>query len=385
MRKLAYLLAFIGLTACTNRESKPEHEQLDTNQHMNTEIEVQSFGVTEAGDSVTLYKLTNTNGISMEVMDYGGIITSLKVPDRQGNMGDVVLGFDNLQQYLDGHPNFGALVGRYGNRIGGAKFTLDGKDYTLAKNNGENHLHGGTIGFDEKVWKSEVLDTDQGPMLKLQYTSAHMEEGYPGELQVEVSYLLRNDNALEINYVATTDRPTIVNLTQHSYFNLNPKAANILDHELMLFADQYLPVDEGLIPLGEPEPVTGTPFDFLDYHKVGARIADDHPQLKIGGGYDHTWVINGENGVLRATAVLYDPQTGREMTVESTEPGVQFYSANFLNGSLTGKGKNYQKHGGLCLETHHFPDSPNRPEYPSVRLDPGDTYRTTTVFKFGAR
>jgi aldose 1-epimerase len=383
MKQAIYLLLFFGLMACEKTAPKSENEE--PSQTMNIEIEERSFGVTEDGDSVMLYKLTNTNGMRLEATDYGGIITVLTAPDRQGNYQDVVLGFEDLQPYLDGHPFFGALVGRYGNRIAKATFTLDGEVYSLAQNNGENHLHGGLKGFDKKVWQSEALETPEGPMLRLQYTSADMEEGYPGELQVEVTYLLRHDDALEISYTATTDRPTIVNMTQHSYFNLNSQAENILDHELRLFADQYLPVDEGLIPLGPPEPVAGTPFDFLDAHAVGARISDDHPQLKIGGGYDHTWVINGEHGTLRTAAVLYDPQTGREMTVETTEPGVQFYSANFMDGRHSGKGKSYQKHGGLCLETHHYPDSPNKPEYPSVRLDPGDTYRSTTVFKFGAK
>ena len=383
MKKLIYLLVFIGLTAC--QKSETESENVDDIQEMNIEIEVKNFGVTEEGDSVTLFKLTNTNGMSMEVMDFGGIITALNVPDRNGNFGDVALGFDNLQQYLDGHPGFGALIGRYGNRIGGAKFTLDGQEYTLVKNNGENHLHGGTKGFDDVVWKSKAVDTPDGPMLELLYTSAHMEEGYPGELQVKVTYLLRNDNALEIEYSANTDRPTVVNMTQHSYFNLNPAAENILDHEVTLYADHYLAVDEGLIPLGPLAEVAGTPFDFLQPHTVGERINDDHEQLNIAGGYDHTWVIRGEPGELRTAAVVYDPETGREMTVETTEPGVQFYTANFLDGRLTGKGKTYQKNAGLCLETHHYPDSPNRPEYPSTRLDPGDTYRTTTIFRFSAR
>lgn len=384
MKKFIYILLFTGLVSCKKSETKPENIT-DIPQTSNLEIEERPFGTTSDGDSVTLYKLVNTNGMSMEVMDYGGIITTLTAPDRHDRYEDVVLGFERLQPYLDGHPFFGALVGRYGNRIAGGKFTLDDQEYNLVKNNDENHLHGGTSGFDKKVWASKAMDTPDGPMLELRYTSAHMEEGYPGELQVTVTYLLRNDNALKIDYAATTDRPTIVNLTQHSYFNLNPAAENILDHELTIYADNYLPVDQGLIPLGSPEEVTGTPFDFLQPHAVGQRIGDNHHQLKIGGGYDHTWVINGMPGELRKAAVLYDPETGREMTVETTEPGVQFYSANFMDGGHTGKGKVYHKHGGLCLETHHYPDSPNKPEYPSVRLDPGQTYSTTTIFKFSAK
>ena len=384
MRKIIYILLFAGLVACKKSESKLENTT-NTPQTVNLEIEEKQFGTTAEGDSVTLYKLVNTNGMSMEVMDYGGIITRLTAPDRNGNYQDVVLGFESLQPYLDGHPFFGALVGRYGNRIAGGKFTLDGQEFTLVKNNGDNHLHGGTLGFDKKVWDSRAMDTPEGPMLELRYTSADMEEGYPGELQVKVTYLLRNDDALKIDYTATTDRPTIVNMTQHSYFNLNPEAENILDQELTIYADKYLPVDQGLIPLGPPENVQGSPFDFLQPHAVGQRINDNNDQLKIGGGYDHTWIINGEPGELRKAAVLYDPDTGREMTVETTEPGVQFYTANFMDGRLRGKGKVYHKHGGLCLETHHYPDSPNKPEYPSVRLNPGQTYSTTTIFKFSAK
>ena len=383
MKKLVYLTGVLALSYCTgSQESTPQETDTQT---MNIEIEETFFGTTAEGDSVTLYKLTNNSGLILEAMDYGGIITSLKVPDKEGQLGDVVLGFNSLQPYLDGHPFFGALVGRYGNRIANAEFSLDGTTYSLVKNNGENHLHGGTTGFDKVVWDTKAYDTEQGPLMEMHYTSAHMEEGYPGELKVKITYLLSNDNELRVDYEATTDRPTIVNLTQHSYFNLNPEAQTILDHQLIVNADNYLPVDEGLIPLGDPAPVAGTPFDFLQAYEVGERIDQDHEQLNIGGGYDHTWVLNGADGELKKAAVLYDPVSGREMTVTTTEPGVQFYSANFLNGSVTGKGKSYQKHGGLCLETHHYPDSPNRPEYPTVRLDPGETYRSTTIFKFSSR
>ncbi len=384
MKKLIYLFLLMGLISCQSKKSQPETNTIET-EDINMEIEARSFGVTADGDSVTLYTLTNTNGMTIKVMDYGGIITSLTVPDRDGSFGDVVLGFESLQPYLDGHPFFGALVGRYGNRIGGAKFILDGQEYPLVKNNGENHLHGGTKGFDKYVWSSRTFDTPAGPGLELTHTSPDMDEGYPGMLQVKVTYVLTNENALEINYEATTDKPTIVNMTQHSYFNLNPASNSILDHVLRINADEYLPVDDGLIPLGPPESVAGTPFDFTEEHTVGSRIGEDHPQLKIGGGYDHTFVLNGPVDQLKLAAVVYDPETGREMTVETTEPGVQFYSANFLNGKLSGKGKSYGKNAGLCLETHHFPDSPNKPEYPSVRLDPGDTYQTTTIYKFAAR
>lgn len=384
MRKLNYLFIFIGLVACNQTRNS---RQPNDNSHPPMDIEVKEryYGKTPEGDTVTSYTLTNKQGMTMEVIDYGGIIVSLTAPDREGNYEDVVLGFDSIQPYVERNPFFGALVGRYGNRIAKGKFSLGGKEYTLVQNNGENHLHGGTKGFDKVVWNSKAMETSDGPMLELDYTSAHMEEGYPGELSVKVTYLLGNDNALHVDYTATTDRPTIVNLTQHTYFNLNPKGVNILDHELTLNADSYLPVDESLIPIESLESVEGTPFDFLNAHTIGERINGEHPQLVIGGGYDHCWVLNGPEGTMKTAAVLYDPVSGREMTVETTEPGIQLYTANFLDGSLKGKGRSYQKRAALCLETQHFPDSPNRPEYPSVRLDPGQTYRTTTVFKFSAR
>lgn len=387
MRKLVYI--FIGLAACSQTGNNTKQD--NSPQPMDIEIEERYYGQTFNGDTVTSYTLTNNQGMTMEVLNYGGIIVSLTAPDRAGKLQDVVLGFDSLPPYLQGNPFFGALVGRYGNRIAKGKFNLDGEDYALIKNNGENHLHGGTKGFDKVIWESQASqasqasDTPDGPMLELSYTSAHMEEGYPGELSITVTYLLRNDNALQVDYTATTDRPTIINLTQHTYFNLNPNSKTILDHELTLNADYYLPVDVGLIPIGPLDKVNGTPFDFLDVHTVGERIESDHSQVAIGGGYDHCWALNGPEGAMKTAAVLYDPVTGREMTVETTEPGVQFYTANFLDGSLKGKGKTYGKRAGLCLETQHFPDSPNRPEYPSTRLDPGETYRTTTVFKFSTR
>ncbi len=384
MKKLTYLFIIIGLVTCnqSGNSTQPNDNSLQT---MDIEIEERYYGQTPERDTVTSYTLTNNQGMTMEVIDYGGIIVSLTAPDREGNYEDVVLGFDSLQPYIQRNPFFGALVGRYGNRIAKGKFSLDGKEYTLVQNNGENHLHGGTKGFDKVVWNSKARESLDGPSLELTYSSAHLEEGYPGELSVKVTYLLRNDNALQVDYTATTDHPTIINLTQHSYFNLNPKGEHILDHELTLNADSYLSVDETLIPIGTLESVEGTPFDFLNAHKIGDRINGDHPQLVIGGGYDHCWVLNGLERVMKTAAVLYDPVSGREMTVETTEPGIQLYTANFLDGSLKGKGRSYQKRAALCLETQHFPDSPNRPEYPSVRLDPGETYRTTTLFKFRTR
>ena len=384
MKQLIYCLMYIGIISCQQSENKTNITE-NSPKEMDIKIEQRNFGKTEGGDTVTLFSLTNLQGMTMEVMDYGGIITSLTAPDRKGNYQDVVLGFDNFQQYLDGHPFFGALVGRYGNRIAGAKFTLDGEEFSLVQNNGENHLHGGTKGFDKVIWLTKASTTSNGPMLELSYTSAHLEEGFPGELEVKVTYTLGNDNSLKVDYHAVTDKSTIVNLTQHSYFNLNPDAPTILDHQLVLNADNYLPVDQGLIPLGSLDNVAGTPFDFTKEHIIGERIDTDHEQISRGGGYDHCWALNGEDGAMKTAAIVYDPATGREMTVKTTEPGVQFYSANFMDGSLTGKGKIYQKRGALCLETQHYPDSPNQPDFPSTRLDPGDTYRSTTVFKFDAR
>ena len=385
MRGLISFLILSVLAACSQTENKSSVTEKSVTKEVNITIEKRTYGQTPDGAPVTSFTLVNTKGMTLEVLDYGGIIVSLTAPDRDGNYQDVVLGFDSLPPYIERNPFFGALVGRYGNRIAGAKFSLDGKDYTLVQNNGENHLHGGTKGFDKVIWKTESFETAEGPGLEMTYVSAHMEEGYPGELSSKVTYLLGNDNTLRVDYQATTDQPTIVNLTQHSYFNLNPNLARILDHQITLNADYFLPVDDGLIPLGSLMEVRGTPFDFLEPHTIGERIDSEHEQIEVGGGYDHCWVLNGENGVMKTVAVVYEPESGREMTVETTEPGVQFYTANFMDGSITAKGKTYQKRSAFCLETQHFPDSPNQPEFPSTRLDPGETYRSTTVFKFAAK
>lgn len=355
-------------------------------------VERSSFGVTPSGDSVDLYTLTNENGMTMEVTNYGGIITSLRVPGRDG-MEDVVLGFDSLSGYLSdayaaSNPYFGALIGRYGNRIDDAQFSLDGQTYTLDANNGPNHLHGGEPGFDERIWRAEPVERADSVGLVLRYTSPDGEEGYPGRLDVAVTYTLTADNALAIDYRATTTEATPVNLTQHSYFNLDGEGdGTILDHELMIDAEAFTPVDSTLIPTGELRPVGGTPFDFREATPIGARIDQDNRQLGIGGGYDHNFVLAPQDrDSLHVAARVYAPDSGREMTVSTTEPGLQFYSGNFLDGTLTGKrGESYPQHAGFALETQHFPDSPNQPDFPSTILRPGETYTSRTVYQFSVR
>ncbi len=384
MKDTTILLTGLLLASACGTTTQQENDQPETPA---MQISQTSYGTTEDGTPVDLFTLANDNGVEMKVINYGGIITELKVPDKNGNFEDVVLGFDSLEGYVKSSPYFGALVGRYGNRIAKGKFTLDGQEYSLAQNNMGNHLHGGIKGFDKVVWKAEPTETEEGPQLKLSYLSPDMEEGYPGNLQVEVTYTLTNDDAIRIDYKATTDKKTVVNLTNHSYFNLtgNPDTT-ILDHELMLNADQFVPVDETLIPTGELQPVEGTPMDFTEPTAIGTRIGEEYEQLKLGLGYDHCWVINGEAGTLRQAATVYEPNSGRFMEVLTTEPAVQFYSGNFLDGSFAGKGGVvYQQRSGLCLETEHFPDSPNQPDFPSVELKPGDTYQTTTVYKFSVR
>ena len=347
-------------------------------------IEKQSFGKTEDGMAVDLFTLTNANGMKLKITNYGGIVTSIFVPDKDGNLGDVVLGYDNLEGYLNNNPYFGCIVGRYGNRIAKGKFTLNGKNYTLATNNEPNHLHGGVKGFDKVVWAAKEVKDKDTVGLELTYLSKDGEEGYPGNLSVKVIYTLTNDNALRIDYEATTDQPTVVNLTNHSYFNLKDAgASSILNHELMIDADYITPVDETLIPTGELRSVEGTPFDFRTLTVVGDRIDSDDEQIKFAGGYDHNFVLNGKAGELRLVGKLFESTSGRVIEVWTTEPGIQFYSGNFLDGTITGKkGIVYQYRHGLCLETQHYPDSPNQPNFPSTTLNPGEKYQTTTVYTF---
>lgn len=345
----------------------------------------QPFGHTQDGTAVELFTLRNNNGAEVGICNYGGLVVFLKVPDRNGQFGDVTLGYDKLEDYLKDSPYFGALIGRYGNRIAKGKFTLNGRQYTLAVNNGPNALHGGLKGFDKVVWQPTIRASLTGPELELNYVSKDGEEGYPGTLRVTTIYSLTEDNALKIQYKATTDQDTVVNLTHHSYFNLAGKG-DILSHEVMLPADKFTPVDNTLIPTGELRPVAGTPFDFRTPTAIGARIGQDDEQLKFGGGYDHNWVINKPMGELGLMARVYDPASGRVMEVWSTEPGLQFYSGNFLDGKNIGKGGwAYKFRNGFCMEPQHFPDSPNQPNFPSVVLKPGQVYRNTILYKFSVR
>jgi aldose 1-epimerase len=351
-------------------------------------ISRQPWGQTPDSEAVDLYTLTNAGGVQATITTYGGIVVTLRVPDRDGKLSDVVLGYDNLDGYLAGSPYFGAIIGRYGNRIGKGKFELDGKSYTLAQNNDDNHLHGGLKGFDKVVWKAKGILGDKGPGLVLTYTSKDGEEGYPGNLDITVTYILTDENELHIHYKATTDKATPVNLTNHSYFNLAGAGnGDILSHKLMLNADRFTPVDEGLIPTGELPGVADTPLDFRQPTAIGARVEQEDEQLKFGLGYDHNWVLNQEKpGEMTLAARVCEPKSGRVMEVYTTEPGIQFYCGNFLDGSNVGKGDKAYKHRyGFCLETQHFPDSPNKPDFPSTILRPGEEYTTTTVYKFSAK
>jgi aldose 1-epimerase len=347
-------------------------------------MEKSSYGRTAEGDAVELFTLRNAKGMVVRIATYGATVVSLEVPDRNGRHADVVLGFDTLAGYLGEHPHFGGVVGRYANRIAGGRFTLDGVAYVLAKNNGENHLHGGIRGFDRKVFKGSDASSSAGPAVALAYLSKDGEEGYPGNLSVTVTYTLTDANELRIHYEATTDKKTVVNLSNHSYFDLAGQGAgDILGHRLVLDASKFTPVDQGLIPTGEPRPVEGTPFDFRKATAIGARIDAPDPQIVLGKGYDHNFVVDGPAGRQRRAARVVEPRSGRVMEVFTTEPGVQFYTGNFLDGSVKGKGgKAYGRREGFCLETQHFPDSPNHPSFPSTVLEPGGRYDTTTVFRF---
>lgn len=346
-------------------------------------IEKDFFGKTKDGISVDRYTLSNASGMKVQIITYGGIITTIQVPDKEGKTQDVALGFETLNDYENSSPYFGALIGRFGNRIANGKFSLEGKEYSLVQNNGENHLHGGTKGFDKVVWTAETAMVNNVAQLKLTYVSKDMEEGYPGKLAVEVIYSLTETNALEVEYKATTDRKTVVNLTQHTYFNLSGDS-DILGHELRLNANTYLPVDENLIPLGELRSVEGSPFDFKISKKIGKDIEKTDEQLERGLGYDHCWVLNDPNTGLRSAAILSDPVSGREMEVLTDQPGIQFYSGNFLDGTLRMKNSDsfYGPRSGLCLETQHFPNSPNEPNFPTVVLNPQEEFYSKTVFKF---
>lgn len=354
-------------------------------------IAKQVWGQMPDGRTVHLYTLTNAKGMTMRVSDYGAIITALTAPDREGRMADVVLGYDKLADYVKATPYFGAAIGRYGNRIAGGKFTLDGKTYTLATNNDPGgipcHLHGGKVGFDKVLWDAKGIVKEGAVGLKFHYLSRDGEEGYPGNLDITMYYWLTEAGELRVEYEATTDKATPVNLTQHSYFNLaGHDAGTILDHELMLAADRFTPVDKGLIPTGELAPVQGTPFDFTQPTAIGKRVSDKHEQLEFGLGYDHNFVLARWDGKLRLAATVHEPTSGRFMEVLTTEPGVQFYCGNFLDGTNVGKGSHaYQHRTGFCLETQHFPDAPNQPTFPSTILRPDETYHHVTVYRFSAK
>lgn len=350
-------------------------------------VEQQPFG-TRDGRPVTLYKLTNSHGVEVHAMNYGGIILSIRVPDRKGQFADVVLGHETMEGYVPNPPYIGAIVGRYANRIANGTFTLDGKTYTLPKNDGPNTLHGGTTRtFDKVVWDGEPLNDQTG--VAFSYLSKDGEEGFPGNLKVKVTYTLTDGNALIIDYEATTDKATPINVSQHSYFNLKGEGnGDILDHEIMINADRFTPVDKNLIPTGELRPVKGTPLDFSKSTKIGARIDDSDEQLVLGHGYDHNFVLNDkpdQNG-LKLAARVHESTSGRVLEVWTTQPGIQFYTGNFLDGTVTGKqGHVYKRRYGFCLETQHFPDSPNHPKFPTTILKPGETFHQKSVFKFSAK
>ncbi len=346
-------------------------------------VSVADFGKTKNGEPVKLFTLKNANGITVKITDYGAVVCSVYAPDRRGKFADVVLGFDSIAEYETLSDYFGAVVGRYGNRIARGEFSIDGRHYKLDKNNGENTLHGGFKGFDKKVWSARIIPDKNAAKIKLSLLSPDGEGGFPGNLKVDVVYTLDNENALTVEYRAETDKPTVCNLTQHSYFNLfGAGNGSILNHELTIDADSYTPVDKDLIPLGDAKPVADTPFDFRKPMPVGSRINADSSQLRHAGGYDHNWVLNKKPGEMKLAAVLYEPVSGRMLEVSTTEPGIQFYSGNFLAGQKGKGGKAYKFRYGMCLETQHFPDSPNRKEFPSTLLRPGETYNTKTVFKF---
>ena len=383
MKQIQLLLISFVLfnTACNNNdntENKTDKKEAASSD-MKAGITEKPFGTFEQ-KPVTEYAITNANGMQVSVINYGGAVTKLITPDKNGTMGDVITGFESLDGYLQkGVPYFGALIGRYGNRIANAKFVLDGKTYTLAANNKGNSLHGGNKGYDKVYWN---IDKQGDSSLKLTYDSKDGEEGYPGNLKVEVIYTLTADNSLKIQYTAITDKPTPVNLTNHAYFNLSAgKDSTILNHQLELKADKYIPVNDALIPTGKIEAVKGGPMDFTSAKMIGKELA------AVKGGYDHNWVLNKNGNALEKVATLYEPNSGRVMEVFTTEPGIQFYSGNFLDGTLTQtkNGQKYVKHAALCLETQHFPDSPNEPTFPATILKPGETYKQTTIYRFSVK
>lgn len=384
MRSNTYLFIFAILSftfACKNSSPKQDEEQKPS-----LSLKVADFGQAEEG-AAKLYTLKNENGMEVVITNYGGIITRLLAPDKDGQFTDIVLGFDKLADYQKDHPYFGAIIGRYGNRIARGKFTIDGEEYTLAANNGANALHGGPMGFHKHLWEAKEIEREGYAGLELSRVSKDMEEGYPGNLAATVRYLLNNDNELLIEYEAATDKPTVVNLTNHTYFNLKGAGKeDILGHVLMIDADYYTPVDSTLIPTGELRPVEGTPFDFNTPTPIGERIKAENEQIRFGLGYDHNFVLDREGPGLELAATVHEQSTGRFLEVLTTEPGLQFYSGNFLDGTNIGKyGVKYEYRTGFCLETQHYPDSPNRPDFPSTVLRPGENYASSTVYRFSVK
>ena len=372
-------VGIVFLQSCTSKktESNQTTDSLTVNK-----IKKTVFGTLPDGRVADQYTLKNANGMEIKISNYGGVITHWTAPDKDGKFEDIVLGFDSLSGYLTPPPYFGAIIGRYGNRIAKGKFTLDGKNYQLAKNNGENHLHGGLVGYDKVLWNAEPMEGEESA-LKLTYLSKDGEEGYPGNLNITVIYTLLKDNSLKMDYSATTDKSTVINLTNHSYFNLSGFKKDILDEEVTLNADRYLPVDKGLIPTGELRLVTGTVFDFTKPTLIEKGINEvKDEQIKLGGGYDHAWILNKKGNELSLAATVLEKTSGRKMEVLTTEPAIQFYTGNFLDGKLTGKGGvKYVKRFALCLESEHYPDSPNQSAFPTVVLKPNEKYSTTTIYK----
>ncbi|MEO5905932.1 MAG: aldose epimerase family protein [Saprospiraceae bacterium] len=345
-------------------------------------MHIREFGIMPDGTKVSEYTLANHHGLEMSVINYGCTITSILVPDRQGQLGDVVLGFDSIDGYLASNHYIGSVIGRYANRIASGKFTLSGQEFSLPVNLAPHHLHGGLNGFNKKLWSARPFENDEGEGVDFVYKSPDGEEGYPGTLDVTVRYLLSHENDIIFHYTAGTDRLTILNLSQHSYFNLNTHGGDILEHQLMLKADQYLPVNDQMIPTGELKDVIGSPFDFRQMKPVGKDMSPKDKQIKIANGYDHNWVLDKKQNELSVAATLFDPESGRKMQVYTTEPGIQLYAGNFLDHQI-GKSNNlYGPYAGLCLETQHFPDSPNQPNFPSVNLNPGQTFQSTTILHF---
>ncbi|NEW77891.1 MAG: galactose mutarotase [Gelidibacter sp.] len=381
------LFASLNIQCKGNQKDDKSEKETDIQKMEITSIEKSAYGTTPEGESVDKYTLKNQKGMEVDVITYGGIITSLKAPNKNGLYEDVVLGYDSLAHYTKNNPYFGAIIGRYGNRIAKGKFPLDGTEYKLETNDGSNHLHGGVKGFDKVVWTAVAIKGDSTASLKLTYLSKDMEEGYPGNMTAVVTYTLTNDNTLEVLYEATTNKKTIVNLTQHSYFNLSADfSKTILDHEITINADTYIPVDATLIPTGKLADVTNTPFDFRVAKMIGKDIQAKDDQLKKGLGYDHCWVLNNQNKGFKLAAAAYHPESGRMLEIYTDEPGIQFYTGNFLDGTLPSKnGGTYAYRTGFCLETQHYPDSPNQKDFPSTVLNPGEKYTTKTSFKFSVK